>query len=329
MADTVLVTGATGFLGGAVMRRLRAEGVPVIGLGRDPGRLAALRADGFDLREQDLARPLSSSVIAVIGPVAAIIHCAARSAPHGTLQAFQSANVTATQHVLDLAHALGVRRFVHISSSSVSFAARDQLGVRESDPLPPPFNAYARTKAAAERLVLAAPDLGPVVLRPRGIYGLGDTALLPRLLRAAGRGPLPLLRGGAARIDLTHIDDVVDAVLAALQGGRAIEGRIFNISGGEVLPISTIVAGACARAGVTPRWRALPLAPLIAAATVAEGVCRILPGSPEPVITRYGLALFAYAQSLDLTGARTVLGWVPRVSFEDGLARTFALGAPG
>ena len=308
------------------MRRLRAEGVAVVGFGRDPHRIAALRGDGFDMRAHDLVQAFGPRDVAAMGPVDAIIHCAARSSPHGTPHAFQTANVTAAGHVLDLGRALVVRRFVFISSSSVSFAARDQLGVRESDPLPRPFSAYAATKAAAERLVLATPGIGSVVLRPRGIYGAGDTALLPRLLRAAGRGPLPLLRGGQARIDLTHVDDVVDAVMASLQQGAGIEGRTFNISGGEVLAITDIVARACAGAGLSPRWRKVPLAPLMAVAGLVEGVARWLPGAPEPVITRYGLALFAYAQSLDLSQAHTGLGWVPRVSFEDGLARTFAMG---
>lgn len=318
MAGAILVTGATGFLGGTLAARLRKEGYSVIAQGRDAARCAALRAKGFTVITQDLAEGCNLPS----GRIDAVVHCAARSAPHGTAAAFQRANVTATRHLLDAANQAGVGRFIFISSSSVSFAPTDQLDVREDDPLPRPFNAYAASKQQAERLVL---DLAPqsIILRPRGIYGLGDTALLPRLLRAAGRGPLPLLRDGRARIDLTHVDDVVESVLATLRAGASAGGQAYNISGGEVLPITEIVTKACARAGVAPRWRTLPLAPLLAVAGLAEAACRHWPGSPEPVVTRYGLALFAYAQSLDLSKAKRDLGWQPRISFDQGLDRTF------
>jgi len=128
----------------------------------------------------------------------------------------------------------------------VYFAYRDQLGVSEDAGLPRPVNHYARTKRQAEEIVLAAPEVGPVVLRPRGIYGAGDRKLLPRLLQVARQRPLPLFRDGKARIDLTYVDDVVDAVLAALSAGSAAEGQIFNISGGEVVPVRDIAEAACA-----------------------------------------------------------------------------------
>lgn len=328
MVGRVLVTGATGFLGGAVLRRLRAEGIGALGLGRDAQRAADLSLRGSEVLALDLSKPVAPDLPQRLGPVDAVVHCAARSAPHGRMRDFEAANVLATRHVIALARALGAGRFVFVSSSSVSFRPADQLDVRESDPLPEPFNAYARTKRAAEELVLAARDLGPVVLRPRGIYGAGDTALLPRLLRATGRGPLPLLREGRARIDLTHIDDAVASVLAALEAGPGAEGRVFNVSGGEVLPVTQIAEQAASRAGVALRWRRMPLAPLMAVAGLVERAALLLPGAPEPAVTRYGLALFAYAQSLDLTQAATGLGWRPRVFFDEGLSRTFTAKPP-
>lgn len=313
----VLVTGATGFLGGAVLRHLRAIGQPAIGLGRDPAKIIALRAESLDLLAHDLTQPLDP---AVFRTVTAIVHSAALSAPHGRWRDFVAANVTATANIVALAQALGGVRLVHISSASVSFAPMDQLDVHEDDPLPPPFNAYAATKAQAETIALSAPHA--LVLRPRGIYGAGDAALLPRLLRAAKRGPLPLLRGGQARIDLTHVDDVVAAVMAAL--GSDMTGEVVNITGGEVLPVTDIATRACAAAGQPLRWRRMPLRPVMALAGAVEKAALLLPHRPEPAVTRYGLALFAYAQSLDITKAQRLLPWSPQVSFADGLTRTFA-----
>ncbi|MBA1142202.1 NAD-dependent epimerase/dehydratase family protein [Mesorhizobium neociceri] len=325
----VLVTGASGFLGAHVLTRLAALATPALGVGRDAKRCAALEANGHKVVRLDLSQPFDRSADRALNGVDAIIHCAALSAPFGRLADFEAANVVATRNLVDFARRQGVRRFVHISSPTVCFAYRDQLGVSEDAGLPPPVNHYARTKRQAEEIVLAAPETGPVVLRPRGIYGVCDRTLLPRLLQVARQRPLPLFRDGKARIDLTHIDDVVDAVLAALSAGSTAEGQIFNVSGGEVVPVRRIAEAACARAGVQPRWRKMPLLPAMLAAGLAETVAELLPGRPEPPVTRYGLGLFAYAQSLDITKAGRILGWAPKVSFEEGLDRTFGKAMEG
>ncbi|QKD04594.1 NAD-dependent epimerase/dehydratase family protein [Mesorhizobium loti] len=325
----VLVTGASGFLGAHVADRLAADGTQAVAQGRDTARCAALEAAGHTVVRIDLSQPFDASIDATFGELDAIVHCAALSAPFGRLSDFQTANVTATRNLVDFARRQGVRRFVHISSPSVCFAFRDQLDVSEDMVLPEPVNAYARTKRLGEKIVLAAPEVGSIVLRPRGIYGAGDRSLLPRLLGAARQRPLPLFRDGHARIDLTHVDDVVDAVVAVLGAGNAAEGQIFNISGGEVLPMRRIAEGACAHAGVAVRWRKMPLWPALLAAGLMEAVALRLPGRPEPLVTRYGLGLFAYAQSLDISKAGRILGWTPKVSFEEGLDRTFGNEAEG
>lgn len=322
----VLVTGASGFLGSHVLARLAASGIPALGLGRDAQRCAALQAAGQRIIRRDLSLPFDATLDPEFGKVDRIVHCAALSAPFGRLADFEAANVTATRNLLDFATRRGIGRFVHISSPSVCFAFRDQLGLAEDVALPDPVNHYARTKREAERLVLAAPSVHPVVLRPRGIYGAGDRALLPRLLRAAKSRPLPLFRDGRACIDLTHVDDVVDAILAALAAPREAESQVFNVSGGEVLPIRCIADEACARAGFKARWRRMPFWPAMLAAGAMEVVAPGLPGRPEPPVTRYGLGLFAYAQSLDLAKVKRVLGWAPKISFEAGLDRTFVDG---
>ncbi|BCM18476.1 NAD-dependent epimerase/dehydratase family protein [Mesorhizobium sp. J8] len=322
----VLVTGASGFLGSHVLERLAASGTLALGLGRDEERCVALEALGHRIICHDLAQPLDEALDPRLARVERIIHCAALSSPFGRLADFVTANVTATRNLVDFARRRGVGRFVHISSPSVCFAFRDQLDLREDVALPEPVNHYARTKREAETIVLGQTDIHPVVLRPRGIYGKGDRALLPRLIKAARSRPLPLFRDGRAAIDLTHVDDVVEAVMAALAAPVEAERQIFNISGGEVLPVRRIADDACVRAGLKARWRAMPLLPAMLAAGLMEAVALRLPGRSEPPATRYGLGLFAYAQSLDLSKTRRVLGWAPKIAFEQGLDRTFAGG---
>lgn len=312
----VAVTGATGFLGGHLVSRLLADGCEVIAVVRDPAKAATLEAPGVTIVLGDLTGRIETTLSAD-----AFVHAAALSSNWGRRADFFAANVDGTDTAIALARAMGVRRFVHVSSPSIYFRLADQLDVPEDAALPPPINAYAETKALAERRVLAATDIRPVILRPRGIYGPGDAALLPRLVRAASRGPLPLLRGGQAVTGLTHVDDVVEAIIAALDAGETSVGRAINISG-EARRVRDIADAACARHGIDVRWRALPTSLALAGARTVEAVCAALPGRPEPIATVYSLGLFAYSQTLDTSRAAELLGWRPRVGFEEGLART-------
>ncbi|WP_203294644.1 NAD-dependent epimerase/dehydratase family protein [Maricaulis parjimensis] len=316
----ILLSGATGFLGGHLLRRLHQDGHSVIALGRNKTRLAELAG----LADACLLHDLADGIPDGVPSVDAVIHAAALSSPWGSRAAFQRANVTGTETMIALARQCSARRFVLISSPSVYFKFADQHALAEASPLPPPVNAYAATKRQAEKLVEAATDLDPVILRPRGLYGRGDTSLLPRLLKAARNGPLPLMRDGKAATDLTHVEDVVSAVLAALDAPSSLPQRVFNISGGQALKIRDVAEAAALRSGISPRWRRLPVTPVLAAARLAEWSCRLAPGQPEPPVTAYGVGLFAYHQTLDLTAARTWLGWNPQIDFETGLALTFS-----
>ena len=313
----VLVTGATGFLGGMVTQDLVAQGHDVVAMGRDTAKLAQITG------AETIACDLSQGALPTLEPADAMIHCAALSSPWGPHAAFEAANVVGTVRAVALARTIKVRRFVNIASPTVYFTMQDQEGVTEDMPLPPPVNAYADTKARAEAAVLAADDIGPISLRPRGIYGAGDTALLPRLMRAAQKGPLPVLNGGRAAIDLTHVSDVVSAIRAALVAGPDAEGQIINISGGEQLAIRDIVQQAAARAQQPVTWRNVPFTPALWAAKLLDKATRTLPRLGEPRVTPYALGLFAFRQSLNIDRARRVLGWSPAVSFQQGLDLTF------
>ena len=318
----VLVTGATGFLGGRVVSALRERGERVVALGRDRSKLAALASSGVEVMACDLSMPGAGEIPA--GPLDAVIHCAALSSPWGAYRAFHAANVDGTQAAVALAQRGTARRFVHVSTPSVYFRFADQLQVREDQPLPRPVNAYAATKREAERRVLDLVDLDPVVLRPRGLYGKGDTALLPRLIAAARVRALPRLNGGRTVTDLTHVSDVVRAVLAAVDLAPGPAQRVFNISGGQALNVCEVAERAGGRAGVDVRWRTVPSWAAIAAARALEGLAGMRGGKREPAVTAYGVGLFAFSQTLDISAAWDTLGWRPEISFDDGLDETFA-----
>lgn len=321
--ETVLVTGASGFLGGYIVRKLAKLGYQVIASGRDTDKLAALRHKSIRALPVSLEKLTVEEHEPMLNSVTAIVHCAALSSPWGRNAAFEIANVVATRQLLNLAVALGVSRFIMISSPSVYFRFADQINISEKQSLPQPVNAYARTKRAAEKLALGHPEIGLIILRPRGIYGKGDTALLPRLLRGAAKGPIPLFRGGIAVTDITHVEDVADAIIAALYAPKSASGQIFNISGGAAVPLTYIVEEVCRLNGLIPKWQPLPLAPILALTGIVEHLHALLPSCPEPLVTRYALGILAYSQTLDIKKAEEQLGWKPKISFEEGLRKTF------
>ncbi|KTR52812.1 NAD-dependent epimerase/dehydratase family protein [Curtobacterium oceanosedimentum] len=321
--ERALVTGASGFVGGHVVRHLREHGYHVTASGRRGGALPAGDVHVGDL--DDLAR---SDV-----PADVVVHCAALSSPWGPWSAFEHANVTGTARVLEYARRVGARRLVHVSSPGIYAAPRDRLDIREDQVDPSrPMNHYIRSKLHAEALLRAAsgdPD-GPeiVVLRPRGIVGAGDTGLVPRLLRVHDRVGVPLLRGGRGLVDLTAVENVAHAVRLAAEVPEAA-GLAFNITNGDPRPFVELLDQLLTGLGVRPRYLRLPAGPVSALAAVLEAVCTVLPGRPEPPITRYTVSTIAHSQTLDLTRARRVLGYEPVVGLDAALASYAVAGQRG
>ncbi len=322
----VIVSGATGFLGGRLSTLLRGFGHDVVGLGRNADKGCDLMTSGARFVTVDLSQPPTESVLKALGSADVFVHAAGLSSAWGSRAAFLRANVSGTRHAIAMARATGVRRFVFLSSPSVTFRFSDQVDLREDTPLPKPVNAYAQSKQIAERDVLAADDLSPIILRPRAIYGPGDAALLPRLIRAADNGPIPFLRGGHALTNLTYVDDVARAIICAMDAPREITGRIYNIAGDEALSLRVIIESAAAKVGIAVRWRPIPWPLALSAARFAEAVARMRRDKPEPIITAYALGILAFTQTLDTSAAQRDIGFRPQIRFAEGLARTFSEG---
>jgi nucleoside-diphosphate-sugar epimerase len=325
----VVVTGGTGFLGRHVVWRLASRGHAVAFTGRNAREAATVQAraggaaaftpvDHGDARARAVLDALCTGADAVV-------HCAALAAPWGRLRAFERSNVAATDEVLAACRARGVAKLVHVSSPSICFEFADRLGIREDDPLPPPVNDYARTKRIAEERVLAAGLPHAIVLRPRAIFGPWDNALLPRLLRLMRLGRLPLLRGGDALVDMTYVDNAVDAVEAALAlpANPAGVRPVFNVSNGEPVAVRDLFARIAHAFGMRVDAAPRPYAVADLAARLLETGARLAPGW-EPPFTRYSLGTIAFSQTLDLSRAHTLLGYRPRVGLDEGIRRTSA-----
>jgi len=322
----IVITGSSGFIGTHLVRRFRSLGWDVRGIGRR-------RSDEPGYFSHDLAQPLPAPWIESLGDGPdVVVHAAARSNPWGTRAEFEQDNVVATQNVLDIC--LGRSRLpklVYISSSSVCYRPQHQLGVTEEMPLPDrAVNLYAETKRRAEELIQNYP--GPwAILRPRAVFGPGDTVLLPRILRAAREGRLPLLYApdGPVVGDLIYIENLVDAVVAAAApqhptaSEAAAEPRagVFYLTNDEPVPIHDFLFGVFDRLGIPrPRRRVSARTAMVVAGGL-ELFHRLFRPRVEPAITRFGVHVFRYSKTFDIAKAKRVLG-PPRVSLAEGLDRT-------
>jgi nucleoside-diphosphate-sugar epimerase len=269
------VTGATGFLGKRICAELVARGERVVALGRrfeqfpsfDPAlceqRSAALEDEGALLRALEGADT--------------VIHAAALSTTWGRRENFVRANVDGTRRLLEAARATGVRRVVHVSSSSVVFTGEDRTNLREDAPRPARFHAhYCETKALAEDVVRASSGVEHVIVRPRGIFGPGDTTILPRLVARARRGKLRIIGHGRNVQDITYVDNVVDALLLA-RDAPAAAGRTYFVSNGEPVVLWEFIAKVLRGVGLAPPTRHVPFALVYSVAAAMEAAARLAP----------------------------------------------------
>lgn len=307
----MLVTGATGGLGRVLVQRLVDAGCEVRATGRRAEIGAEIAHGGAEFVRRDLAtdplEPLTEGI-------STIFHLAALSSPWGPRTAFETANVIATRRLLNAARSSGCSTFVYASTPSIYTRPSDQLNLTET--LPPPLhfaNHYARTKFVAEGEVLSSvkDDFHPVALRPRAILGPYDTALLPRLLRAADKGILPLPAGGTALIEPTDARDTADAFIAAARTSERNAGRVFNISGGVGLPVRTLAEKVFELFGKQVRIVSVPRRFARFAGRALETAAKLLPGQPEPPLTVYSATVLGWSQTFDLTAPRQSLDWSP------------------
>ena len=338
----VLVTGASGFLGPYLLRELHRSGYAVQALGRRPEALRAALQPGQQFLIGDLEQLATGAVWERAstrgGPAPqAIIHAAALSSPWGRWHDFQHTNITGTAHVIDYLRKKQVPRLVFVSSPSVYAARRDRLNIVEDDvDQKNRLNHYIRSKIAAENFLTEAHEAGDIpeliIIRPRGLIGAGDTSLLPRLLRANDRTGIPLFDGGRNLVDVTAVHNVALALRLAVDfcptaptpNNPFSQPLVFNISNGDPRGFKELLDQVLDQLGIQPRYREATTTKFYRIAGVLENAFRLVPGNPEPPLTRYTVSTIAHSQTLDITRARQVLGYEPQVSIEQAIAEFVA-----
>lgn len=319
-AGKVLVTGVTGFTGGALARRLVSHNVAVRGLVRDTARAAPLAELGVEIAKGDLRDP--GSLRAAMRGIDTVYHIAALYRQQGVEpRLFKEINGAAVQHLLDAAIEAGVSRFVHCSTVGVHGDIK-QPPADEDAPFAP-GDLYQESKLEGERIAasyMAEGRLPITIFRPAGIYGPGDVRFL-KLFRGIKRGRFPMIGSGQAFYHLVYIDDLVDGIIRCGNAEHAI-GETYILAGPEYMTLNELAVTVADALGVRPARLRIPLTPVYLAAAICEAVCR--PWGLEPPLHRRRVDFFTKSRAFNIAKARRELGYEPQVGIRDGVARTSA-----
>jgi len=319
----IFVTGASGFVGGAAAKTLVAAGHDVRAMSRSDKSDAAIRALGATPVRCDLENVAAEH----IGDAEAIIHCAAFVEQWGPRDAWRKFNIDGTRRTLEAAKSAGAKRFIHISTESVLWRGQHLRGVDETYPRAPnsPYP-YSSTKARAEELVEQAntPAFQTIILRPRFIWGPGDTTLLPTIRHMAKTGQWMWIDNGRAQTSTTHIANLVHAIELALSNGRG--GQAYFILDDGVRSMKEMIGAIAATQNIALPDKSVPAWAADAIGATCEVLWSTLPLKGEPPLTRFSAMIMSRDSVLKDDKARAEMGYRPVISVEDGLR---ALQLPG
>lgn len=319
MTETTFVTGGSGFIGGRLVERLVGGGTTVRALARSEEaaeRVAALGAEPVrgDIGDRD-------SLAAAAEGCDTAFHLAAHVADFGPWEDFERGNVEGTRNVLAACAEAGVRRFVHCGTEAALMAGEPLVHVDETTALRPDSPApYPATKAKAEQAVRDASREGfeTVVVRPRFVWGKGDTTLLPEIVRTVRAGQWAWIGGGHNVTDTAHVDNVAAGMLLAAEKGRP--GEAYFITDDEPVEFRKFVTAMLQTQGVEPPDRSLPTWTALPLAKLSEALWRLLPLKGDPPMTTFRAWVLTQECTIDIAKARTELGYAPVITREQGLA---------
>ncbi|HEX5057752.1 MAG TPA: NAD-dependent epimerase/dehydratase family protein [Kofleriaceae bacterium] len=305
-------TGGSGFVGGRLITALRARGVEVAALARSDSSAAKVETLGATPVKGDL-----DDVAALEAGMAGcdtVFHAAAHTDQFDPVEVHMRINAKGTENVLAAARKAGVKRVVHVGTEAVLADGKPIVRADESRPLPKhPMGAYPLTKGLAEQAVIAAnrDGLETVVVRPRFVWGKGDTTVLPEMIDAVKRGRFGWIAGGHYLTSIVHVDNVVEGMLLAADKGAP--GQIYFLTDGEPVEFRDFITKLLATQGVSvgnrnvPRW-------------LARTTVSLTSWMKKPPLTKTAFALIAHEVTVDDTKARRELGYVGKKQQAEGLS---------
>jgi len=315
---TAFVTGGSGFIGGVLIARLLAEGWDVRALARSAASAETVAARGATPVRGDLDDVAAMREGARGCEYA--FHAAAHLGEWGTKEEFHRGNVLGTRNALTACREAGVTRFVHVGTEAALLHGEPLIAVDEHAPLRPDSPAlYSATKAQAEIEVLEAgrDGFGCVVIRPRLVWGVGDTTILPSIRAAAEAGKWAWIGGGGHRTSTTHVRNVVEGLW--LGATKAEPGTVYFVTDGAPIVFREFVTRLLATQGVALGDKKLPRALAAFVARAGEAAWRVLPLRGAPPLTRLALWLASQECTIDISRARAELGYAPVITIDEGM----------
>lgn len=315
----ILVTGATGFLGKYLVQQLLKDGCTVYALGRNETAGKELEKQGAVFCKGDFTD--KNTVAPYFKNIDGVIHAGALSTVWGKWEDFRNINVEGTENICKLCIENGIERLVYISSPSIYSGMKDRFNIKENDfDENNDLNYYIRSKILAEKIIRKYHSIGlyTVILRPRGLFGIGDTSLIPRILAANGKIGIPLFNGGKNYVDITCVENVAYACVLASKAEN-INGEVFNITNGEPMEFQKILEMFLAAVGEKPKYLKLPFSLVYRIACMLEKNYRKKNKPGEPALTRYTVCTLAFSQTLDITKAISKLGYQPIKTLSEGI----------
>ena len=314
----VLITGATGFAGGEILRYLSIfyDKKHLFGTGRNFIKINKLREEGYQMIPGDLTD--EQFVKSNFGHITDVIHCAAKSDIWGAYDSFYANNVIATENILSIPN---LKKFIYISTPSIYFNYKDRLNIKESDTISNNFvNYYSKTKYLGEGLVQnhTQADIKKYIFRPRAIIGVRDNTLMPRLMRAFNEGRLKIVGSGKNIGDFTSVKNLAHIIHLALEKENQTDQIVFNVTDDNPVNLWDFINNSLVKLKLSPITKKVPYSLAYIVANINEWY-NILFLKSEPALTRYGLAVLKYSLLLNLDAAKEQLGYKPIINSDQSI----------
>ncbi|HEY3451848.1 MAG TPA: NAD-dependent epimerase/dehydratase family protein [Myxococcales bacterium] len=320
-SSPVLVTGASGFLGGHLADFLKRRGYAVRALVRATSDTRKLEALGVELCRGDLTD--QPSLVAAMKGVRTVFNSAAKVSDWGPKEAFLTVNRDGAANVVAACQEAGVERVVHFSSLTVLGLPRAGETISEDSPYATgPLDKYTQSKLEGERVVREAHGrrgLSTVVVRPGAIWGPGDPHILPRIVALLRRGRMVYIGGGKNHVALSHVENL-SLGLALAAEVPAAAGRVYHVIDEEDLTSREVLDGLADGLGTPRPVASVPFWLVYGAAGAMELGARLLGSEKAPPMSRYGVRLVASDCRYERSRAKKELGYQAIVSFKQGVA---------
>ena len=314
----ILLTGATGFLGFRTLEKLveQEEVTSIIATGRTIKETHQVLHPKVTYVLGDLSD--KAFVESITSDVEYVIHAAALSSPWGKYSEFEDANLRSQMNLIHSVQRSKLIKYIYISTPSMYFDSNNRTNILENEALPRKFvNAYAHTKRMAE-LELIQSGLPYVILRPRALTGRGDTVIMPRIITSFKEGKLKIIGAGKNIVDLTSVANAVDAILLSLKAEGPALNQIYNITNGEPVNLWEKIGFVLQLMDKQLPPKKIPFFIVLTLAQLLEWKSK-LTNWKEPVLTKYGVGVLAKTMTMDISKAKTLLGYHPSVSTDEAI----------